>query len=156
MAKKICNRKEQTMTDKELIKETITSVNQFRDFGMWERLEGYFIDVPYVDDEDLTKEMPGLKSVKHLINTWRKELKTYFYATRHSVKSLRIKQTNKKEANVVTETDGQYFITDKGDRYVLTVRGTYSYKLVKRAGIWKIGQIRFSLKEQNLRPIGAV
>jgi hypothetical protein len=69
---------------------------------------------------------------------------------------LRIKQTNKKEANVVTETDGQYFITDKGDRYVLTVKGTYNYKLVKRAGIWKIGQIRFSLKEQNLRPIGAV
>lgn len=136
------------------IKETITELNQYRDLGLWHRLEEYFTETPYVDDQALTKEVPGIKHVKHVINSWRRELKSYFYATRHSIKALSVNLINKKEASATTDTTGQYFITDRGNRYVLTVIGTYTYKLVKKAGKWKVGQIKFEMKEQFLRPVG--
>lgn len=137
------------------IKETITELNQYRDLGLWHRLEEYFTETPYVDDQALTKEVPGIKHVKHVINSWRRELKSYFYATRHNIKALSVNLISKKEASATTDTTGQYFITDRGNRYVLTVMGTYTYKLVKKAGKWKIGQIKFEMKEQFLRPVGA-
>lgn len=137
------------------IKEAITELNQYRDLGLWDRLEKYFIETPYVDDSALTKEVPGIKHVKHVVNNWRRELKSYFYATRHNIRGLNVNLLNKKEAQASTDTTGQYFITDRGNRYVLTVMGTYNYKLVKKAGQWKIGQIQFEMKDQFLRPVGA-
>ncbi len=136
------------------IKETITELNQYRDLGFWAKVEDFFTEMPYVDDQALTKELPGIKHVKHVINNWRRELKSYFYATRHNIRELSVSLSGKKEATAKSETTGQYFITDRGNRYVLTVIGTYTYKLVKKAGRWKIGQIHFEMKEQFLRPVG--
>lgn len=142
------------MNDKALITEAITDLNRLRDFGMWEKMEGLFIDRPFVDDEALTKEQASHRTVKQLISSWRRELKNYFYATRHTVKKMTVGIMSRKEAEVTAETAGQYFISDKGERYVLTVLGTYTYKMVKKSGIWKIGEISFKLTEQFIRPVG--
>lgn len=144
-----------TVTDKEQIIEAVESVHRYRDHAMWDKIEGYFVDKPYIDDQQLTKELPGIKKTSEIINNWRRELRNYFYATRHFIKALRVNTTTPKEAEVTSSVLGQYFITDKGTRYVLNVDGTYHYKLVKRSGRWKIGKITFSLKKQELKPIGS-
>ena len=140
--------------EREQIIETIEEVNQFRDLGLWNRLEGHLSDTVYVDDEALTRELPGKRTAHELVNSWRRELKSYFYATKHTVTALRIKPKNEREATATTPTTIKYFITDSGNRYVLTVIGTYTYNLVRRAGKWRIGELKFDMRNQTLRQLG--
>ncbi len=137
------------------IKETIESVHRYRDHAMWDKIEDHFISAPFVDDNALTSDQPGIRKVADIISGWRNELRSYFYATRHRIQSTKVSVKNAKEATAVSPIMGQYFITDRGERYVLTVDGTYYYNLVKRAGKWKIGELKFIMKNQSLKPIGA-
>jgi hypothetical protein len=143
-----------TPTDKELIKETVENVHRYRDHAMWDKINDYFVEKPYIDDAALTKEAAGVRSVKEIISNWRRELRSYFYATRHRVTSITVRLKNPKEAHASSPVMGQYFLNDRGQRYVLTVAGTYSYELYKRSGKWKIGSVRFKLKDQSLKQIG--
>lgn len=144
----------ETVTDTEQIIDTLESIHRYRDHAMWDKLTDYFVDKPFIDDAELTKEQPGIRSIKELISNWKLELRTYFYATRHRVKSMSVKLINNKEATATSPVMGQYFLNDKGQRYVLTINGTYSYELVKKSGRWKIGQLTFKLGNQSLKPIG--
>jgi len=143
-----------TTTDTEQIIDTVESVHRYRDHAMWDKLTDYFVDKPFIDDLELTKEQPGIRSIKELVSSWRHELRSYFYATRHRVKSMTVQLSNSKEASATGPVMGQYFLSDKGQRYVLTVDGTYHYQLVKKSGKWKIGQLTFKLKSQSLKLIG--
>jgi hypothetical protein len=142
-------------TETALIKDTIESVHRYRDHAMWEKIEDQFTQAPFVDDKALTSDQPGVKKAVDIISGWKGELRNYFYATRHRIRSTRVSLKNAKEASAVSPILGQYFITDRGERYVLSIEGTYNYDLVKRAGKWKIGSLSFKLKNQSLRPIGA-
>lgn len=144
-----------TMTDKEQIREAVESVHRYRDHAMWDKIGDYFVEKPFVNDAELTKEAPGVRHVRELVSGWRRELRNYFYATRHRIKSLNVKLQNNKEATVVSPVMGQYFLNDHGQRYVLTVDGTYRYQLVKRSGKWKIDELTFKLKNQSLKTIGS-
>jgi hypothetical protein len=137
------------------IKETVTAIAKLSDMKQWEKLPSYFVDKPYVDEQALTKQMPGITSVKNLINNWRRELTAYFYGTRRHIKKMAIKIDSASQARAVSDTSILYFIVDQGQRYVWTVAGTYTYKLVKRAGQWKVSQIHFDLKDQFLKPLNA-
>jgi len=141
------------MTDKEQIKDTVESVHRYRDHAMWERVEDFFVANPYVDDSEITKELPGIRSVKDLVASWRRELKSYFYATRHKIQSMRIFLNGSKEAQVSTPVLGQYFLTDRGERFVLTINGIYRYDLVKKGDKWKIKRTEFKLKDQSLKSL---
>lgn len=140
--------------DKTLITEAVESVHRYRDHAMWDKLTDYFIETPYVNDTELTKEAPGLRNIKVLIANWRNELRSYFYATRHRIQSMTIKQKNSKEAEVISPVMGQYFVNDRGNRYVLNVEGTYTYEMIKKSGKWKIGSFKFMLRKQELKAIG--
>ena len=140
--------------DKTLIQEAVENVHRYRDHAMWDKLTDYFVETPYVDDAQLTKEAPGLRNIRTLVANWRNELRNYFYATRHKIQSMTIKQKSSKEAEVVSPVMGQYFVNDRGQRYVLNIEGTYTYELVKKSGRWKIGKLSFSLRRQELKPIG--
>jgi hypothetical protein len=142
------------ITDKDQIKEVVEKVHRYRDHAMWERMEDFFTPTPYVDDSDITKEKPGLRKAGEIVANWRAELRNYFYATRHKIDSMRVKVTSSKAATAESSVMGQYFINDRGTRYVLNVDGTYSYDLVKKGGKWRIGKISFKLREQHLKPIG--
>lgn len=142
------------LTDKQQILETVESVHRYRDHAMWDKISDYFVERPYIDDIELTKEKPGIKHIKDLIGNWRNELRNYFYATRHKVQTMRIRLVGTKEASVASEVKGQYFINDRGVRYVLNVDGTYEYNLVKKSGRWKIGGLKFVLRNQELKEIG--
>jgi hypothetical protein len=76
------------MNDKEQIKEIVSSVAMLQDMKQWERLENYFVKKPFVDIKSLSGETPAVISKKRLIDSWRKEIGSYFYATRHFIRKL--------------------------------------------------------------------
>ena len=144
------------VNDKELIKEVVASVAQLQDMKQWERLEEYFVKKPFVDNKALSGEMPAMISKKRLIDGWRKEIGSYFYATRHFIRRLAVRMLNSRRAKVSTSVEHVHYVADRGDRYVWTVRGTIDYILVKTStGSWKISQTIFKLQDQAVRPLGA-
>jgi hypothetical protein len=144
------------MTDKEQIKEIVTSVAMLQDMKQWERLENYFVRKPFVDNKALSGEMPAVIPKKRLIDSWRKEIGSYFYATRHFIKRLGVRMLNSRRAKVTTDVEHVHYVADRGDRYVWTVRGTIDYILIKSTnGTWKISQMIFRLQDQAVRPLAA-
>lgn len=145
------------MNDKDIIKEVVNSVAQLQDMKQWERLEEYFVEKPFIDTKSLSGESPSVMSKKHLIDGWRREIGSYFYATRHFIRRLAVRMQNSRRAKVTTQVENVHYVADKGERYAWTVRGTIEYILVKTAnGGWKISQMVFKLQDQAVRPVGAV
>lgn len=144
------------MSDKEQIKEIVTSVALLQDMKQWERLENYFVRKPFVDNKALSGEMPAVIPKKRLIDSWRREIGSYFYATRHFIKRLAVRMLNSRRAKVTTDVEHVHYVADRGDRYVWTVRGTIDYILIKTTnGTWKISQMIFRLQDQAVRPLAA-
>jgi SnoaL-like domain len=143
-------------SDKEQITDIITNVSLFQDLKQWERLESYFVKQPFVDNKALSGEMPAIIPKKRLIDGWRREIGSYFYATRHFVRRLAVRMVSSRRAKVSTSVEHIHYVADRGDRYAWTVRGTIDYILVKTStGSWKISQMIFRLSDQTVRPLGA-
>lgn len=146
---------EEKINDKELIREIVTQVAQLQDMKQWERLEDYFVKKPFIDNKALSGEMPAIIPKKRLIDSWRREIGSYFYATRHFIRRLVVRMVSSRRAKVSTSVEHLHYVADRGDRYVWTVRGTIDYILVKTStGSWKISQMIFRLQDQAVRPIG--
>ena len=144
------------MTDKDMIKEVVNSVAMLQDLKQWERLENYFVKKPFVDNKSISGEMPAVIPKKRLIDSWRREIGSYFYSTRHFIRRLAVRMLNSRRAKVTTDVENIHYVADRGERYAWTVRGTIDYILVKTAGgTWKISQMIFKLQDQAVRPIAA-
>ena len=144
------------MNDKEQIKDVVTSVAQLQDMKQWERLEGYFVRKPFVDNKQLSGETPAVIPKKRLIDSWRREIGNYFYATRHFIRRLGVRMISSRRAKVRTTVEHVHYVADRGNRYAWTVRGSIDYILVKTTnGTWKISQMIFKLHDQAVRPISA-
>ena len=142
-------------SDKEQITDIITNVSLFQDLKQWERLENFFVKRPFVDNKALSGEMPAIVLKKHLIDGWRREIGSYFYATRHFVRRLAVRMVSSRRAKVSTSVEHVHYVADRGDRYAWTVRGTIDYILVKTStGSWKISQMIFRISDQTVRPLG--
>jgi hypothetical protein len=143
------------MSDKDQIKEIVASVAQLQDMKQWERLEHYFVRKPFVDNKALNGETPAVISKSRLIDGWRREIGSYFYATRHFIRRVGVRMLNSRRAKVTTSVEHVHYVADQGDRYVWTVRGTIDYMLIKTTnGSWKISQMIFRLQDQAVRPLG--
>lgn len=143
------------MSDKQQIKDIVLTVALLQDMKQWERLEEYFVRKPFVDNKALSGETPAVIPKKRLIESWRKEIGAYFYATRHFIKRLGVRMLNSRRARVTTAVENVHYVADRGDRYAWTVRGTIDYILVKTtAGNWKISQMIFHMQDQMVRPLG--
>ena len=144
------------ISDKQMIKYVVTNVAHLQDMKQWEELERFFVKKPFIDNKALSGEMPAVMPKKRLINGWRREIGSYFYATRHFIKRLAIRLVNSRRAKVSTNVEHVHYVADRGDRYAWTVRGTIDYILVKTTtGHWKISQMIFRLSDQVVRPVGA-
>ena len=142
------------MTDQDQIKDVVNSVAMLQDLKQWERLEDYFVKKPFVDDKSISGEMPSIISKKRLIDSWRREIGSYFYSTRHFIRRLAVRMLNSRRAKVTTSVEHVHYVADRGERYAWTVRGTIDYILVKTTnGSWKISQMIFRLQDQAVRPI---
>lgn len=147
---------EDKVNDKDLIREIVTQVAQLQDMKQWERLEEYFVKKPFIDNKSLSGETPAVIPKKRLIDSWRREIGSYFYATRHFIKRLVVRMVSSRRAKVSTSVEHLHYVADRGDRYVWTVKGTIDYILVKTStGSWKISQMIFKMTDQAVRPIGA-
>jgi len=145
------------LNDKELIREIVNRVAQLQDMKQWERLEDYFVKKPYIDNKSFSGETPAVIPKKRLIDSWRREIGSYFYATRHFIRRVVVRMVSSRRAKVSTSVEHLHYVADRGDRYVWTVRGTIDYILVKTStGSWKISQMIFKMTDQAVRPIGAV
>lgn len=144
------------MTDKEQIKDVVNSVAMLQDLKQWEKLENYFVKKPFVDNKSLSGELPALIPKKRLIDSWRREIGSYFYSTRHFIRRLAVRMLNSRRARVTTSVEHIHYVADRGERYAWTVRGTIDYIVVKTAsGTWKISQMIFKMSDQAVRPIAA-
>jgi hypothetical protein len=144
------------MNDKEQIKDVVTRVASLQDIKQWERLEEYFVKKPFIDNKALTGETPAMVSKQRLIDSWRHEIGSYFYATRHFIRRMAVRMVNSRRARVTTSVENVHYVADRGERYAWTVKGTMEYILVKTAnGTWKISQMIFRLQDQAVRPVGA-
>ena len=143
-------------TDKDEIRDVITSVARLQDMKQWEQLEHFFVKNPFIDNKAFSGEMPAMMPKKRLIDGWRREIGSYFYATRHFIRRLAVRMLNSRRAKVSTSVENVHYVADRGERYAWTVRGTIDYMLVKSTnGTWKISQMIFHLTDQAVRPIGA-
>lgn len=139
-----------------MIKQIVTEVAQLQDLKQWERLENYFVKKPFIDNKAINGETPSVISKKRLIESWRKEIGSYFYATRHFIRRLAVRMLNSRRAKVTTAVEHVHYVADRGERYAWTVRGTIDYILIKTTnGSWKISQMIFRLQDQAVRPIAA-
>lgn len=144
------------MNDKEQIREVVNNVSRLQDMKQWEQLENYFVKNPFVDNKAFNGEMPAMIPKKRLIDGWRREIGSYFYATRHFIRRLAVRMLNSRRAKVSTSVEHIHYVADRGDRYAWTVRGTIDYILIKTTnGTWKISQMIFKMQDQAVRPIGA-
>lgn len=144
------------MSDKEQIRDVVNNVAHLQDMKQWEELEHYFVKKPFIDNKAISGEMPAVTPRKRLIDGWRREIGSYFYATRHFVRRLVVRMVNSRRAKVSTDVEHIHYVADRGDRYAWTVRGTIDYILVKTTtGRWKISQMIFRLNDQVVRPLGA-
>ena len=147
---------DQNLSDKEQIREIVTNVALMQDMKQWERLEHYFVKQPFIDNKSISGEMPAMIPKKRLIDGWRREIGSYFYATRHFIRRLAVRMVNSRRAKVSTSVEHMHYVADRGDRYVWTVKGTIDYIFVKTStGSWKISQMIFKMSDQAVRPIGA-
>lgn len=143
------------MTDKEQITDIVNSVAMLQDLKQWERLEEYFVKKPFVDNKSISGEMAAIIPKKRLIDSWRREIGSYFYSTRHFIRRLAVRMLNSRRAKVSTTVEHIHYVADRGERYAWTVRGTIDYILVKTTGgTWKISQMIFKLHDQAVRPLG--
>lgn len=143
------------MTDKEQIKDIVTSVAFLQDMKQWERLEHFFVKRPFIDNKALNGETPSVIAKHRLVEGWRKEIGSYFYATRHFIRRLAVRMLNSRRARVTTAVEHVHYVADRGDRYAWTVRGKIEYILIKTTnGSWKISQMVFRLQDQKVRPLG--
>lgn len=143
------------MTDKDQIKEVVTSVALYQDMKQWEKLQDCFVRKPFVDNKALSGEMPAVIPQNRLIDSWRREIGSYFYATRHFIRRLAVRMVSSRRARVVTSVENIHYVADHGERYAWTVRGTVEYIVIKTAnGTWKISQMIFRMQDQMVRPIG--
>lgn len=144
-------------SDKEQIKEIVHSVANLQDMKQWEQLEDFFVKNPFVDNKEMTGEMPAIIPKQRLIDGWRREIGSYFYSTRHFIRRLAVRMLNSRRAKVTTTVENVHYVADRGERYAWTVKGTIDYILIKTSnGTWKISQMIFRLQDQAVRPVGAL
>jgi len=131
-------------------------VAMLQDMKQWERLENYFVKNPFIDNKALSGETPAVITKQRLIDGWRREIGSYFYATRHFIRRLVVRMVNSRRAKVTTSVENVHYVADRGERYAWTVKGTVEYILIKTTnGTWKISQMIFKLQDQAVRPLSA-
>lgn len=138
------------------ITELIQQVMLYRDQGQWEKLEQFFVEKPYIDDEALTSQAPSERSSTAAIYNWRRIVRDLYYSARHKVVGrMKIERTGKKEVEAQSEVEARYYTAKGNTRYVMKMKGIYTYTFKKVAGRWKIADMRLHVLSKSLEPISA-
>lgn len=138
------------------ITELIHQVMLYRDQGQWEKLEQYFVEKPYIDDEALTSQAPSERTSSSAIYNWRRIVRDLYYSAKHkAIGAMKIERTGRKEVAAESEVEARYYTAKGNTRYVMKMRGVYQYTFKKVAGRWKIADMRLRVLSKTLEPISA-
>ena len=137
------------------INELINQVMLYRDQGQWEKLEQFFVEKPYIDDEALTQQAPSERTSSSAIYNWRRIVRDLYYSAKHKVGGTKIERTGRKEVAAESEVEARYYTAKGNTRYVLKMRGVYTYTFKKVAGRWKIADMRLNVLSKSFEPISA-
>jgi len=137
------------------IQELIQQVMLYRDQGQWDKLEQYFTEKPFIDDEALTSQVPSTRTSGAAIYNWRRIVRDLYYSARHKVGAMKVERTSKKEVAAQSEVEARYYTAKGNTRYVLKMKGVYTYTFKKVAGRWKISDMRLDVLSRTFEPLGA-
>ncbi len=137
------------------ITELIKQVMLYRDQGQWEKLEQFFVEKPYIDDEALTDLAASERTSSSAIYNWRRIVRDLYYSARHKIGNMKIERTGRKEVEAENEVEARYYTAKGNIRYVMKMKGVYKYTFKKVAGRWKIADMRLTVTNRSLEPIGA-
>jgi hypothetical protein len=138
------------------ITELIQQVMLYRDQGQWEKLEQYFVEKPFIDDEALTSQAPSERTSSSAIYNWRRIVRDLYYSAKHrAIGAMKIERTGRKEVAAESEVEARYYTAKGNTRYVMKMRGVYQYTFRKVAGRWKIADMRLRVLSKTLEPISA-
>ncbi len=137
------------------IRELIEQVLLYRDQGQWEKLEQFFTEKAYIDDEALTSLEPSERTSATAIYNWRRVVRDLYYSAKHKMGATKIERTGRKEVAAESEVEARYYTAQGNTRYVLKMKGVYTYTFRKVAGRWKIADMRLSVLSKTFEPIGA-
>lgn len=138
------------------ISELIQQVLLYRDQGQWEKLEQFFVEKPFIDDEALTAQAPSERPSSTAIYNWRRIVRDLYYSAKHKiVGGMKIERTGRKEVAAQSEVEARYYTAKGNTRYVLKMRGVYTYTFKKVAGRWKIADMRLNVLSKSFEPIAA-
>ena len=137
------------------IRELIDQVLLYRDQGQWEKLEQYFTEKTFIDDEALTSLVPSERTSSNAIYNWRRIVRDLYYSAKHKTGTTKIERTGRKEVAAESEVEARYYTAKGNTRYVLKMKGVYTYTFRKVAGRWKISDMRLNVLSRSFEPIGA-
>jgi len=138
------------------ITELIHQVLLYQDQGQWDKLEQYFVEKPFIDDEALTDQLPGQRPSSMAIYNWRRIVRDLYYSAKQKViGGMKIERTGKKEVEAESEVEARYYTAKGNTRYVMKMSGVYKYTFKKVAGRWKIADMRLTVLKKTFEPIGA-
>ena len=137
------------------IQDLIEQVTEYRDQGQWQKLEQYFTEKTFIDDEALTHEAPSMRSIENMMSGWRRLIRDLYYGAKHQLGAIRVERSGRKEVIAESDMSARYDTARGGKRYVLQMKGVYHYTFKKVAGRWKIAQMKLIVSSQNLQPLGA-
>lgn len=138
------------------ITELIQQVMLYRDQGQWEKLEQFFVEKPFIDDEALTSQAPSERTSSVAIYNWRRIVRDLYYSARHKiVGGMKIERIGRKEVEAESEVEARYYTAKGNTRYVMKMKGIYTYTFKKVAGRWKIADMRLQVLSRSLEPISA-
>lgn len=136
------------------IQDLIEQVTEYRDQGQWPKLEQYFTERTYIDEEALTKQAPSMRSIENMMSGWRRTVRDLYYGAKHQIGATRVERKGRKEVIAESDMSARYYTVKGGKRYVLQMKGVYHYTFRKVAGRWKIAQMKLVISSQNLSPLG--
>jgi len=137
------------------IRELIDQVLLYRDQGQWEKLEQFFTEKTFIDDKALTQLEPSERSSSNAIYNWRRVVRDLYYSAKHKTGATKIERTGRKEVAAESEVEARYYTAKGNTRYVLKMKGVYTYTFKKVAGRWKISDMRLNVLSRSFEPIGA-
>jgi hypothetical protein len=137
------------------ISDLMRAFLEYRDQGQWDKLALLMAEEAYVDDEIITEAKAGHKPSSSILYTWRNMLRSLYYGAKHKMVGAKVERLGRKEVAAESEVEARYYTMRGNTRHVMVVKGIYNYTFKKVAGKWRISDIRFSLLERSLIPMGA-
>jgi uncharacterized protein len=139
--------KKSSMSEKELVVNTINGMFMAADKRDWPACQNYFVEKPFIDYSSLSTIPGAFVPAVDLVNGWKK-LFVQFKFTQHLITNFDV-QVNGDEATALFYGHALHHLPHAKGGDMWEVYGTYDVSFLKTSGSWKISSFKFNLKYQK-------